>query len=63
MILGMPTNTFMWLIAMPAVCLIVSIIYGITFKDDGGDTWWTIEDLFAGKKQDNATKEDTAHGR
>ena len=43
MIFGLPWPTFFLAIGVPAVSVILSLIYVATFRD--GDDWMTIEDL------------------
>lgn len=55
MILGLPVNTFVWVFGLQIIAIILSVIYGFTFKDN--DTWWTIDNLYAPRKENSEEHE------
>lgn len=54
MILGLPVNTFLWVFGIQIVAIVISIIFGVTFKDT--ESWWMIDDLLESGKEDNDGK-------
>ena len=44
MILGLPYDTFFWVVVVWIAAVIAAIVYGLTYEDT--DTWLTLEDIF-----------------
>lgn len=50
-VFGLPVSTFLWVVAVPLAGLVMSVLYGLFYKND--DKWFTVEDLFTRGKSGN----------
>lgn len=48
---GLPISTFFWVVAVPLIGLVMSVLYGVFYKND--DKWLTVEDLFSKGEAEN----------
>ncbi len=44
MLFGLPLSTFLWVIVVPLLGVIIALLYGSLYKDNG--KWLTVEDIF-----------------
>lgn len=61
MILGLPISTFFWIFIVPAVSVLLALVYGLTFRDT--EHWGTLDDLFHKGKTDSSEQNNGGTGK
>lgn len=54
MLFGLPLSTFLWVIVVPLLGVIIALLYGLLYKDNG--KWLTVEDIFKSDRKRGRAK-------
>ena len=54
MLFGLPSSTFLWVIVAPLLGVIIALLYGSLYKDNG--KWLTVEDIFKSDRKRGRAK-------